>query len=318
MSSGVNVIELPGGLSMTHVGLVYFGGSWLTLLLGVLAGKLPPVLNLLTVTTVLALPYTLFSVYYQARVVRKWCPLCLLVQAVVWAACLLAVAGWQPLPPAAFADLAFWLVVLTGFALPALGLLGFGAGPPQPARGTAGLEKELLAWKWDPHLFHTLLRQQPYTPLAPFSHEIYYGPAEAPVVLTAVLSPTCGPCAAAFDQLRGLVQKYPGDLRLAIRFSPSADPAPTSKNQKIRHLLSVALAEGTEAFAQALERGFAHPDGGAEQPGEATHPQAGALLHEHLHWSRDVGISHTPTVFVGPYLLPARYTVSDLKHLLFQ
>jgi uncharacterized membrane protein len=309
---------LFGWLSMTEVGLLYFGGSWFTLLLGVLTGKIQPLLNLLTIITALALPYTFFSVYYQARVVRKWCPLCLLVQGVLWVSFLLLLPSWQTLPRSSFTEPAFLLAVLAGFALPALGLLVYGTGRRNNGRETADLEKELLAWKWDARLFHALLRQQPYVSLPPFSHEVAYGPADATVTLTAVLSPSCGPCARAFGQLKGLVQKYPGDVRLVIRLSPDAETAQTVKNQMIRRLLAVALAGGPEAFAEALERAFAHPVGGSPPAAVPEDPPVAALLREHLQWSRSVGISHTPTVFVGPYELPPRYAISDLKHLLFQ
>ena len=40
--------------------------------------------NLLILITLIALPITLYSIYYQFSVVKKWCPLCLGIVAVLW------------------------------------------------------------------------------------------------------------------------------------------------------------------------------------------------------------------------------------------
>ncbi len=83
--------KLFGWLSWSEVGFFYFAGSFLSLLLTAYsqpaiaeatAGGLPT-LALLSWLNLIALPYTLFSVYYQWRIAKQWCPLCLTVQALL-------------------------------------------------------------------------------------------------------------------------------------------------------------------------------------------------------------------------------------------
>jgi uncharacterized membrane protein len=68
-------------LTWSEVGLFYFAGGFLTLLFA------PPLGAwwFLGILSVLALPYTLWSIYYQAFVAKEWCPLCVSIQVLIWA-----------------------------------------------------------------------------------------------------------------------------------------------------------------------------------------------------------------------------------------
>lgn len=66
------------GLSWSQVGFTYFVGGFVILILNV--GHDGPYLHLLALLSIAALPYIVFSIYYQGRIVRQWCRLCLMVQ----------------------------------------------------------------------------------------------------------------------------------------------------------------------------------------------------------------------------------------------
>ena len=68
-------------LSWSEVGFFYFTGSLLTLLFA--NSAITNSMQLLLGINILALPYTIFSVYYQWRVAKQWCLLCLAVQGVL-------------------------------------------------------------------------------------------------------------------------------------------------------------------------------------------------------------------------------------------
>ena len=64
-------------LSWSEVGFFYFAGGLLTFLF---AGTVSENITIVGYLNVLALPYTMFSIYYQGRVAKQWCVLCLSVQ----------------------------------------------------------------------------------------------------------------------------------------------------------------------------------------------------------------------------------------------
>ncbi|TFF37321.1 vitamin K epoxide reductase family protein [Mucilaginibacter psychrotolerans] len=69
------------GLSWSEVGFFYFAGSWLALLFG---GGSVALLQTLAILNIVSLPYTFYSIYYQARIAKQWCVLCCAVQALLW------------------------------------------------------------------------------------------------------------------------------------------------------------------------------------------------------------------------------------------
>ena len=89
------VATLGGILPWTDVGLLYFSGG---LLLSLLAGFQPVLWPLVGLLALLALPYTVFSLYYQGAVARQWCTLCLGVQAVLLTEGILAIVQGVSLP----------------------------------------------------------------------------------------------------------------------------------------------------------------------------------------------------------------------------
>jgi len=70
--------KVIGNITWSDIGFVYFTGGYLYLLI---TGT--DFLPFITILNLVALPYIIFSVYYQARVARQWCTFCLSVQAVL-------------------------------------------------------------------------------------------------------------------------------------------------------------------------------------------------------------------------------------------
>lgn len=69
------------GMSWAEAGFFYFASTILFLLFPGLAfiNKMP----WLAIASTLVAPYIVFSIYYQWKIVKQWCPLCLAVQAVL-------------------------------------------------------------------------------------------------------------------------------------------------------------------------------------------------------------------------------------------
>ncbi len=67
-------------LSMSDLGLVYFIGCFLSLIIGAIDPNSYTVTLLISFLSVSAFPYIFFSIIYQKYVVKKWCALCLGIQ----------------------------------------------------------------------------------------------------------------------------------------------------------------------------------------------------------------------------------------------
>jgi len=71
--------KIMGLISWSEVGLFYFGGGLLALFF-----LKADSLQFLKILNFLALPYTIWSVYYQYVVAKQWCLLCLIIQILLW------------------------------------------------------------------------------------------------------------------------------------------------------------------------------------------------------------------------------------------
>ncbi|HLP48132.1 MAG TPA: vitamin K epoxide reductase family protein, partial [Candidatus Kapabacteria bacterium] len=127
MSNCHRVMDSPAarilGIPMADLGILYFSGGFLVLFLSLLSGQLQSSLFTLGVLSVMLLPYTFFSIAYQAFVIHSWCRLCLMVQIISWIEFALfyfivfaapGEAGWAPQFPALFGFgtvLLLWLVL---------------------------------------------------------------------------------------------------------------------------------------------------------------------------------------------------------------
>ena len=83
----LKAIQQKYGVSWSEAGFFYFAATTLFLFTGI--NRQASFLIIASVST-MASAYIPFSIYYQWKVVKQWCPLCLTVQAIlllelVWA-----------------------------------------------------------------------------------------------------------------------------------------------------------------------------------------------------------------------------------------
>ena len=109
--------KLFNWLSWSEVGFFYFSGGLMALLFG--GAGLTNTITLLAWLNILALPYTIFSVYYQWKIAKQWCVLCLAVQALLLLGAINIFANNLLAAPLKFSDFFFIKFALL-FLLPVL------------------------------------------------------------------------------------------------------------------------------------------------------------------------------------------------------
>ncbi len=292
-----------GNVHWSDVGLVYFAGGLLAAFLSSTQPQVSPILGWLAL---LSLPYVVFSIYYQARVARQWCALCLGVQVVLLIESALALSQPLTLPTAFLPYAAF----AGAFLLPtALWLVGKPLW--QQANETDSLRRQLARFKNNPDLFAALLQKQPQAPLWRPDALITLGNPDAEHVLTVVTNPYCGPCAKMHRTLEELLSKRP-NLRAEIIFL--ACDGPTGRATTVlRHLLAL------EDRVSALNDWYAQDAKDYEQwakhwpvyPEQTPFERAKA----HCDWCLLGKIEATPTLFIDGHKLPEVYKLADLQHV---
>lgn len=302
------------GFHLSELGLLYFVGGLLILIIVTFTHSAIPLP--IGILSVLALPFTIASVYYQWRVVKAWCPLCLLVMAVIWLE-VLCLYVWGD----SFAfNLQSTFISLFGFTLPLLFWLSvrqrFIDSHQVPA-----LERNLTKFTRSERIFQALLSNQPATEIIPFSHELTAGNAEAPITITIVSSPTCGPCSFAHAVVENLLHQFYGKIKANFRFTVNMNDLNSISNQMIIHTLALSKMDNVKCLKALSDWYFCSNKVDInkwkqEHPIENLNGRSHALedmLNEHATWTREAGISATPTLFINGKRYPEEYSLADLK-----
>ncbi len=301
--------KLLGWLSWSEIGFLYFAGAFLVLLLAFFANKINNVTSILFVFGLLTLPYTLFSVYYQAFVVKKWCPLCLVVLLMLWVNVLFLFLSFESFN----IDYQGFMLILVGFLLPVLAW--FVAKPfITKNKKLDNLEIELQKYHRNTALFDSFLATQKTVEIENFSREIILGNPDAQTTLLSVCNPFCKPCASAHKEIENLVKHFE-DIKLVIRFVVDNDPN-SAQNKVLRHIFSLE----NEILPQALDSWFEllnYEQWSKKYPLDLAKIDTNNIenqLREHSIWSTKNQIEYTPTIFLDGKELTSPYDVRKLKY----
>lgn len=314
LQSGASKIA---GISWSTIGFTYFTGS---VFLMVFAGITNPVVHVtLACLNLAAVPYVFFSVYYQWRVARQWCALCLSVQALLllqlatvlsagWASQITVVtvaAGWLPAVLAAY-GIPF---ALTHTLIPVF----------QKAKESRLNYNRLQQLKHNPQIFDSLLARQKEVTTVPEGLGITLGKPSAVHKIIKVCNPYCGPCSRAHTPMEALLENNP-DVQVQIIFTASNKEGDRGATP-VRHLMALASRNDETLIKQGLDDWYLSNDKDYKRF-SAKYPMNGELQQQNgkieaMHqWCTETGISFTPTFFINGHQLPEIYSVEDLKYFL--
>ncbi|MDP3665743.1 MAG: vitamin K epoxide reductase family protein [Sediminibacterium sp.] len=304
------------GISWSIIGYTYFTGSLISLLVTNIYHL--QVLFILAWLNVIALPYIIFSIYYQAKIAKEWCVLCLTVQAIL--ALQYIVAFWGGLH---FIDkldsinAANVSVIIISFLIPFL-LVSLLLPALNKAKESSKNKIELQRLKHNTQIFEALLVKQKAI-IEPSGLGISIGNPNAKFKLIKVCNPYCGPCAKAHPAMEELVHNN-SNIRVQILFTATGEDG-DYKTLPARHLLAIAEKGDEKITKQALDDWYLAEEK-SYQAFAAKYPMNGELkkqtdkMKAMDEWCNKTNIEFTPTFFVNGYQLPKIYSVSDLKYFL--
>ncbi len=302
------------GISWSEVGFFYFATTLLFLLI--------PGFDFLSKATVIsvanlaAVPYVFFSIYYQWKVARQWCPLCLTVQVVLIAELLWGVKYiWMNL-----SSLPSWNILPALLGCLALPVIVWNVLKPilNKAKDTSLFEAAYKRLLYDPETFQHLLSQQAIAPDGYQHIGITIGNLQAKNTIIKVCNPYCAPCARAHPVLDEIIRNNP-HVKLKLIFA-----ATNGKNDirgiVARHLLAISKRQ-PEKTEQALDDWYLAKKTNYEA--FAKKYNLNGELEEQkdeieamVAWCKDADISFTPTIYLNGHRLPQKYGVEELKFVL--
>ena len=302
------------GISWSAIGFSYFLGQLLMFLfLGV---NNAPALFSMAWINVFALPYIIFSVYYQWQIAKQWCILCLSVQSILLMQFVVSfIAGWHSYIPIESISAELILKVLLIFTLP-LFICVTTINALRKGKEGKIASNELQKIKHNSQIFDAILQNQRSVTQDPKGLGLILGNKNAPFKIIKVCNPFCNPCAIAHPMVDALLHNNP-NIQVQILF-PCFNKD-DHRTPVVRHFLEIAKSNDENRLIQALDDWYLAENKDYEMlarkyPLNIKEEEHENQIDQMREWCDQMEISATPTFFVNNHKLPSTYQISDLKY----
>jgi protein-disulfide isomerase len=304
---------------MADLGGLYFTGSLLSLVFAVIAPALTgDMIFMLAMLNLFTLPYTLFSISYQAFVAKQWCWMCVAIQAVFWIEfAVFYSSGWLHVPPAISthsAVMVSWAMLLPTAIWLVVRPLIANSGK------TKALAEQVLRFRHNPYVLWSLLQAERTVNMGQLPVEISAGDPNAQFSITMVSQPQCPYCAITHSFIEEMLEQFPGMLRFTVRFYTFDNMG----RDVARRVVELALNNEQEKALSALSEGYKIRtvkalDRWREEftPLSTVDPATvEGVLDYHTSWAKAMSIKATPAFYLNDAPLPGGFSIYDIKPLL--
>jgi len=296
-----------GIITWGEISFVFFSGYLLNI------AFLPNALSLMFLFSITSLPYTVWSVFYQSRVAKSFCFLCILILIILWSAFFIHVFSNTPLQPP---NLNTVLSSVSCFVFPSVVLYLFMPFVVE-SREVIPLKHTLHNLLTNRSIFDATLKTQPKFNIDNSLKQIAFGNLESPTTLTIITNPFCEPCARLHSELEGILSMYEDNICLRIIYA--ADTKNNEKNKIIKHLIAVYLqydiSEVKKIYAHWFSIGKEDPELFVKLfPVNIEDNEVLKLFNQHLKWCKNAEIAFTPILIMNNYKVPLWYTLNHIGH----
>jgi uncharacterized membrane protein len=308
------------GIDWSDAGIIYFSYLLLALVISSFTETSDGLYTILSVLPACAIPVTLFSIYYQWRVIKKWCRLCLITAGLLWVQFFVLLPETVSLTKGGFNNVTLNPVLLTSFLLFITTAAWLWLKPLLKEKKK--LETENFAgkrFKRNANVFMALLEKQRKINITTEGLGIVLGNPEAANTMVKVCNPYCGPCAKAHTVIDELL-KTNGNVKVQIIFT-AADDEKDKKAPPVKHLMALNDKNDTQLMQQALDDWYLaeikdYEAFAAKYMLNGELETQGEKLKAMKAWCDEVKIDFTPTFFINGYQLPKDYNIEEVKYFL--
>lgn len=294
------------GLKFADFSLIYFTGI---AVLGLFLPATSMIIKGFTFASVFAIAY---SLYIQGFVEKTFCRVCLLIISLLVVQLIISVFLFENLyfdVRTALLSLMLW-IVLSGSVL----YLN------QTLSEKEKLQKsnaKNLRFKRNYDLFKRELLEKEKIVFTD-NDTFFTGNKNAKLHLSIISNPYCGFCKDAHKIMEDLLQKYPNDISVQMRFNYSPD----KQNEKLTELISDFMYtyknKPADDFLKLVEYWFETRDEQKirQKTGAASKGEDLSSLVEMSAENRNAGLNFTPIILINGYQFPDKYDREDIYYFI--
>lgn len=298
--------------NFSDLGIIFFSSQIVALTLFSLKFAIIGFFQLQLILLFCSIPVMGLSIYYQAYVKRKWCPICLTIIGVIIAE-LIFVLSITDISISAIGGIE---IVILGFVFTLVGSSWF-----QLKRNLEHLKRlkifEMKAnrFKRNYSIFRKMLKSSPKfdMPISP----IKFGNPESPLQISIVTSPFCGYCKEPHYMLKSILDKYENELGVSIFYNVNP------KNKRLidfsTRLIFLATTKGQDEYYRAMDFWYQVNDDSiwnSKYMANTDTSEIEKLLDLQHPWFAENDINFTPCIFLNGIRFPKEYELNELPHFI--
>ena len=311
-SKGATILNY---LKLSDVCLITFSSYLLTWFASI-GGSITPE-KLFVILSLLSVPAISYSIYYQAKIIKKWCPLCLgIVSVLVIQLGATSFYNWVSLTSISLLSIVTFLISL----LLSSSIWNTLKSILLRKVKLEKLEVNHFKFKRNFSVFKSLWQSdQKLTNTNEIKGELTFGNIHAPVELILVTNPYCSFCKSAHTDIERILKVGKDEIKVTLRFRVDTTDRDNGLYKILSEILHVYHTKGQTASLELLNKIY-HPKTNLEKWLNQTNihfnPGYNTIMKSQNDWCEINGINFTPALFLNGYAYPMEYDRTDVIHFI--
>jgi len=276
---------------------------------------LPQSITLLAIVNIFTLPYSFWSVWYQKVKALQWCPLCLIIQILLWSIFVINLTfGCIQMPAFDITFLKYLILIGSSYFI---SIFSLNLLIPTLSRGNEieKIKQEINSIKADEEVFKTLLAKQPSYEVSNADSQILFGNPDAHLQITIITNPFCNPCAKMHKRVENLLKETKENVCIQYIFSSFRNDLDYANKYLITAYFKKDKATFRKIIADWFEIGKPLKEEFFKDLNlNINNPEVETEFQKHEAWKAKTQLRATPTILVHGHKLPDNYKIEDLRY----
>lgn len=292
------------GISWSEIGLGYFIAN-ISLL------SLFPVSNgIVAIINWIAMLYGIWSIYYQWRIAKSWCMLCVISQAIIWTMGVISLTSCL-IKPYHF-DVVSSLLSCIVFAILITAVHQYATAHLTEKKRVHAIQ-QYRALKANDDVAKTLFKKSEFYETGLGDSSIIFGNPNAKTLVTILSNPHCNPCARMHKRVEKLLNMKENEICVQYIFSSFNEQLDDSSRYLIYCYVNNDKNGALRKFALWYTKEKFDFNKIIKDNEERIHADAiEKEMMKHRMWREKTALTATPTVLINGYVLPKEYELEDL------
>ncbi len=299
------------GITPSDAAVLYFTAQFIVYLS---SAFFPNIFNALPYIALMGITIAVVSIYTQSVVIKQWCALCLGIASILLFQVLISI----------FLVNNFTLYSIVFFAIIAALCIAILLPIKKLLKSTIAAKPkltELKKMKADVSIFLAKLEKEQRVDITIWENDLIIGNVEAPIMITVVCNPYCGPCARAHMYLDEILERFEGEVKVQMRLLSLPDDDTDKKTVAVKAILQqIRKCKTDKEVRLLLSDWFIQMDFEKWSTTWFNSPNINVNvdMFNHYDWIIKNDIFSTPTFFVNGKKIPSQYGLKDLEKLIPQ